>query len=661
MKLKMARLQIVGLKHELLAVLHTLHRLGCVQLDDLATDPPPGIRPITLTPAHIQQREQLAFLLTRLDSVLHALEQRNNAAPPISANNLAETAAGFDAVAGRVQALVNQRDALLAEQQALPRYETTLRQLAPLVPAAARDPANLTHVVLVSRAHRWLLDQIAADIRAATEQAILVEENIGQDMRAMLIVAPRQTADALARAVGREEIARLQLPPSLAGQPPDTAMANLRQRLNAIPGQITAVDQALGEISAESGPSLRLWRLVLQDELDRLNAVANLGETNYTFILRGWLPERDVSAVIDSLQAQHGPLVHCQLLALTRDDLQQVPVALNNPAPVRPFERLVRLLAHPRYTGLDPSGLLALFMPLFFGMILGDIGYGLIILLSCILLLRRYRAPGAAHDILQVILFGSVWGIIFGILYGEAFGTLGAQWGLHAVWLERASAEQVPALLLFSLAVGAAHITLGLILGVWEAWRARHRKHGLERGGMLLGLMGLFLLVAVLADLLPQVVMTPAIAVMTLGIVMLSAAGGWLGILLGPIEFIGLLGNILSYLRIAAVGLASVYVALIANRLAGSLGSVIVGVIVAVLIHALNIALGAFSPTIHSLRLHYVEFFRKFYEGGAEPFRPFRAQADQRVYPNTATELEMETIAAQAHPSGSSAANFVGV
>jgi V/A-type H+-transporting ATPase subunit I len=118
--------------------------------------------------------------------------------------------------------------------------------------------------------------------------------------------------------------------------------------------------------------------------------------------------------------------------------------------------------------------------------------------------------------------------------------------------------------------------------------------------------------------------MTPGAAVLIVGIVLLSSSQGWLGLLLGPIEFIGLIGNILSYLRIAAVGLASVYVARLANDLAGSLGSVLVGAIVAILIHALNLVLGVFSPTIHSLRLHYVEFFRKFYEGGGRPFVPFQ-------------------------------------
>ena len=161
---------------------------------------------------------------------------------------------------------------------------------------------------------------------------------------------------------------------------------------------------------------------------------------------------------------------------------------------------------------------------------------------------------------------------------------------------------------------------------MWEAVRERSKQLLLERGGMLMGLIGLFLIVSVAVKWLPPGFMTPGIAVVIVGVALLGASLGWLGILMGPIEFIGLVGNILSYLRIAAIGLASVYLARVANDLAGSLGNIVVGGIVAVLIHALNFALGAFSPTIHSLRLHYVEFFRKFYEGGGRPFEPFRSQ-----------------------------------
>jgi V/A-type H+-transporting ATPase subunit I len=135
----------------------------------------------------------------------------------------------------------------------------------------------------------------------------------------------------------------------------------------------------------------------------------------------------------------------------------------------------------------------------------------------------------------------------------------------------------------------------------------------------------LFFLIGTLANLLPPDFKTPAIVGIIVGIVLIGASLGWLGILMGPIEFIGLIGNVLSYLRIAAIGLASVYLAKVANDTAGMVGNLVVGILIAGLLHALNLVLGAFSPTIHSLRLHYVEFFRKFYEGGGRPYKPFRS------------------------------------
>jgi V/A-type H+-transporting ATPase subunit I len=167
---------------------------------------------------------------------------------------------------------------------------------------------------------------------------------------------------------------------------------------------------------------------------------------------------------------------------------------------------------------------------------------------------------------------------------------------------------------------------LGLILGIWEAIKDKSRNHLLERGGMLVGLIGLFFIVGILTDFLPQGFMSVSIALVIIGIVLLSTSLGCLGIVMGPIEFITLIGNVLSYLRIAAIGLASVYLAKVANEVAGLTGNIIVGVIIAFLIHALNLVLGMFSPTIHSLRLHYVEFFRKFYEGGGRPYEPFKSR-----------------------------------
>jgi V/A-type H+-transporting ATPase subunit I len=463
-------------------------------------------------------------------------------------------------------------------------------------------------------------------------RAEIVAEDVDAVTRAMLIIIPREFATEIETLLGREDISRLRLPAGFENQPPDAAVAALGHRLAVIPLELSQIKTELAALSAEWQSRLVQWQACLRDRLEEFAVLAHFGETDQTFVLFGWTPEREVPRVRAALAADSGKAVFMQLLPLKPEE-ERAPVALDNPGPARPFQSLVRLFALPRYHGIDPTLLMAFFMPIFFGMMLGDVGYGALLLLACFVLIRRVsvvRRPGAMRDLIHVVALGATWGIVFGFLYGEAFGTLGKQFGMHAIWLDRTSADQVTDLLLFTIAVGAMHVTLGLGLGVWESIRERSRSLLLERGGMLIGLIGLFLIVAVAVKWLPSDFMTPGVAVMIVGIVLLGASLGWLGVLMGPIEFIGLIGNILSYLRIAAIGLASVYLARVANELAGSFGIVIVGIIIALLIHALNLALGAFSPTIHSLRLHYVEFFRKFYEGGGRPFEPFGNQAAQR-------------------------------
>ncbi|HRQ32427.1 MAG TPA: V-type ATPase 116kDa subunit family protein, partial [Anaerolineales bacterium] len=367
------------------------------------------------------------------------------------------------------------------------------------------------------------------------------------------------------------------------------------------------------------------WRAALQDEVEASSVFLKFGETDTSFILAGWVPTDQFEALKTMLRDIPAGSAFVEILTLTPELKKRAPVVLQNPTIAKPFESLINMLALPRYGHVDPTRLMAFFLPLFFGMILGDVGYGTLALLISLGLLRRFK-EGMTRDILLVLAMGSAWAILFGFLFGEAFGTLGEQLGLHPLWFDRANPSNVMGLLLMTIGIGAAHITLGLVIGVWEAIKDKSRSHLLERGGMLLGLIGLFLLVSILANLMPQGFKTISVAFVIVGVVMLGASLGSLGIIMGPIEFLTLIGNILSYLRIAAIGLASVFLAKVANEMAGLVGNVVVGVILAVLIHALNLTLGMFSPTIHSLRLHYVEFFRKFYEGGGRRYEPFKSR-----------------------------------
>jgi V/A-type H+-transporting ATPase subunit I len=142
--------------------------------------------------------------------------------------------------------------------------------------------------------------------------------------------------------------------------------------------------------------------------------------------------------------------------------------------------------------------------------------------------------------------------------------------------------------------------------------------------------------------MLPAGAITPAVAAVVVGLVLMMAAQGTMGLLMGPLELIGALSNILSYLRIAAVGLASAYLAIVANQFA-TVGPVWFGVVIAAFFHALNLALAGFSPMIQAMRLHYVEFFSKFYSGGGRAFRAFGSRAPEPA--TTERPWEYDTLA----------------
>jgi len=606
MNIEMVPLQIIGLKSELQPFIHTLRLQGCVQIEELAEAPETLVRQLALDRDALRAQEELIFLVARLEGLLDELSKGQSGEKiHLIDDCLEEARESVETLLPKVQTLTSRREKLEAEVTSLPRYEATLRKLLPIIPPSARSPENVTIGVLVSRAHVGVLDSIGKRILDLTSvRAEVVASDVDASTRTMLIVFPREDANEIEALLGREDVSRLRLPAELGEGPLERELAGLDA---AWSGKLTA------------------WRDALRDRLNANSILSDFGETDMTFVMTGWVPKQEFEKVKSAIQETNGDTVLVRQLPLTPQLKKRAPVALQNPRPAQPFESLVNLLALPRYGHIDPTRLMALFLPIFFGMILGDVGYGVLLLTLSLFFQRKFKS-GVLRDILIVLAMGAGWSILFGFLYGEAFGTLGEHLGMHALWFDRASSEHVSGFLLMSLAVGAVHITLGLMLGIREAVRDKSRSHLLERGGMFLGLTSLFLLVGVLAEFLPGALRTPAWAGIITGIVLMSASMGWLGLLMGPIEFIGLIGNVLSYLRIAAIGLASVYLAKVANDVAGTFGNLIVGTILAILIHALNLVLGAFSPTIHSLRLHYVEFFRKFYEGGGRPYEPFRSQ-----------------------------------
>jgi V/A-type H+-transporting ATPase subunit I len=409
----------------------------------------------------------------------------------------------------------------------------------------------------------------------------------------------------------------VKLPSEYAGKRLVDVLLLLAARERALPGEIAAAEAALADFASRARSWLDAARRATAEALERRLAAAYCGATRFSFVVSGYVPDERVPALRAAAARALGDGVAVFARAPARSEWGDVPVVLRNRRWLRPFERLLALVPLPRYGSVDPTPWLAGFFPLFFGLVLGDVVFG-VLGIAVALVVRRARWGGAAgRDFAWIALWCSVSATVFGVLFGEALGELGAHLGLHPVVLNRRHAFM--SFLGVALAIGGIHVAAGMTLGVGSALRAGHRREAGARAAKLLLLPSAACVAGCLAGLLPARALQPSLVACGTFLVAAVLAEGPLAAL----DLVLALGNVLSYARLMALGLASVMLAEVANLLGASLEPAAVGIVLAVLLHAVNFSLGLISPTIAALRLHYVEFFEKFYDEGGAPYRPF--------------------------------------
>ncbi|MBL0172037.1 MAG: hypothetical protein IPP90_15195 [Gemmatimonadaceae bacterium] len=618
MIIPMARIRVLGPRDELDSTLAVVQNADVLHLAQVAVQP--GIHPARLDARRERRRQQLLRVIGDVSAVLQgddAVASRGAREPPSTAQ-LATWAREANRVRRDVQRLTDRERALDEEQALVSRYRGFLTAVQPMVRRIALTPRLTSRIVVVPAALRGTIDTLADLLRAE------IGEEFALDMRpladgdlAVLLALPRDFSERLDARLAEARVPEVSLPDAYRGLPLEQAIPRMIARGSEISQLIADAGREREQRVNASRPMLRQARQSIHDWLRETEAHEKCAVTPHAFAIEGWIPEHRTAALVRYLARAGGPAVTVETIGREAWSADDAPVMLSNPRFFRPFEALIALMPLPAYGSIDPTPYVAVLFPMIFGMMLGDVGYGVLLAMLAFVLHRRSKPGSVQRTLAEVAGPCAAFAIIFGVLFGEYFGDAAHRlFGVQPVLFDRA--EAVLAALAVAIGLGVVHVVLGLILGAVS--KVRHEpRHAVGKG--VSALMVLLVVGALLAafEVLPVALFTPAVIALLVAFPMLIATEG----LIAPVEFLATLGNVLSYARIMAVGTASVMLAVVANQMIGTLGSTAVGLVFALLFHLVNFAIGLFTPAIHALRLHYVEFFGKFYSPGGHPYEPF--------------------------------------
>ena len=407
----------------------------------------------------------------------------------------------------------------------------------------------------------------------------------------------------------------------------------LEKNLKAQQAVVDAKKKVLDDLQEEKDllRKLQLSAEVTYNELQKEQAKNGLVNGQHVFVLQGWLTTKAVDDVEVQLKEKLGEGEYVFLpLEIAEEEYEEVPTVLENNAFLQPFENLTEMYGLPKYGELDPTPYTAPFYLVFFGMMAADLGYGALLWLGTFIMLKFFHFDKGMNRNLKFFHLLSYPVMIWGIIFGSAFGA-------DLPFQPLSLSKDLITIMILSIIFGVIQIMVGLSLGAYsnlkkKAYTDAYTSHlgwlAIITGIILYVLGSMVLNISWIATIGSSIAIIAAVAIVV--VTVLSSENKWGGLASGLYNLYGISGyvaDVVSYTRLMALAVSGGSIASAFNMLVGFLPPIArftAGIFLIVALQGLNIFLSFLGAYVHGLRLQFVEFFGKFYDGGGHALKPFK-------------------------------------
>ncbi len=637
---KMKKLRVIVLREQRDELMQALLRLGCVQVlrpEGMLSDPEAAqaLRPERgELPRLRTEAGQMASAVKILERYAPQKKKLLSSRPEVSQSVfLDSTALEIDLVlAEKICGWDGQIRRIAADEARICTEIESLRPWEPLDERLDGAGTKTCAAALFSSLAQIDMEAVADAAETVTEGVQIILVSADAEQHCFVVIARREELDAVAdsiRSIGCSQVTF----PGLTG----TARENIVRRLDelaelagqkkTLEAQITACGDRLSD--------LRLSADRMQTEVSRAEAVERLAGTDSIVALEGWCPAPDEEKLKKTL---NGFDCAWEFSDPAPEEYPDVPVKLKNKGFVEPMNMVTEMYSLPAYDGVDPNPLMWPFFVVFYGMMLADMGYGLIMMLASLVAVKTVKPRGGAGYLMRLMGLAGISTFIFGALTGGFFGDFLPQ--IAALINPDTTFTALPSLftplgdtmavLVAALVIGVIQIFTGMTVSVVHKCKNGEGLSALfNEGAWWCILIGLALAVLGVGSIggVPVLLCIGGVLMVTGQFVeKKSFVGGLMGIggsLYNNVT--GYFSDILSYCRLMALMLAGSVVASVFNTLGAMTGNVVLFVIIALIGNALNFALNLLGCFVHDLRLQVLEFFSRFYKDGGKPFQPLAA------------------------------------